>query len=94
MTIPAPAITFSSVRIVSLLTRVTRFVGLELELTQRPFCPLTLAATSAKPWVAKSTEGRADHNFCNLSKHQVVARREARQGRIAIQPLARARTIN
>ena len=36
-----------------------------------------LAATSAKPWVAKTTEGRADHNFYNLSKHQVVARREA-----------------
>ena len=33
------------------------------------------------------------HNFYNSSKHQVVARREARQGRIASQPLARARTI-
>ena len=33
------------------------------------------------------------HNFYNLSKHQVVARMEAHQGRIESQPHARARTI-
>ena len=53
---------------------------------------LPTAATSAKPWVAKSTEGRAPTTL-HISRHQVVARREARQGRIASQPLARARTI-
>ena len=87
MTIPAPAITFSSVRIVSLLTRVTRFVGLELELTQRPFCPLTLAATSAKPWVAKSTEGRAPTTLQIFHRHQVVARREDRRSESRVNPI-------
>ena len=33
------------------------------------------------------------HNFYNLSKHQVVARMEAHQGRIESQPHARSRTI-
>ena len=48
--------------------------------------PFPTAATSAKPWVAKLTEGRADFNLQNFSRHQVVDLREDRRSESQVNP--------
>ena len=54
---------------------------------------LPLAGDLGEAVGSKVDRRSSPHNFYNLSKHQVVARMEAHQGRIESQPHARARTI-
>ena len=45
-----------------------------------------------KPWVAKSTKGRADHNIL-ISRHQVVAGREAQRTELRVNRLCHFVTL-
>ena len=80
--------------------KVTRVPTINANKTvkQRPNAKRTLfcyppSSSDLGEAVGSKVDRRSSPHNVSYSRHQVVARREARQGRIASQPLARARTI-